>query len=73
MPSYEDIKQMESEEVYRKLVDCKPEVVHRLVSDLYQVLHTGSFPVDDFFTVKTTLTMLRGLLSASELYGQQEN
>ena len=73
MPSYEDIKQMESEEVYRKLVDCKPEVVHRLVSDLYQVLHTGSFPVDDFYTVKTALTMLNGLLSASELYGQQEN
>lgn len=73
MPSYEDIKQMESEEVYRKLMECKPEVVHRLVSDLYQVLHTGSFPVDNFYAVKTTLTMLRGLLSANELYGQQEN
>jgi len=73
MPSYDDIKQMESVEVYKKLFDLRPEVVHRLVSDLYQVLHTGSYPVDEFYTVKTTLTMLRGLLSSSELYGNQEN
>ncbi len=73
MPSYEDLKQMESEEVYRKLVECKPEVVHRLVADLYQVLHTGSYPLDSFYTVKTTLTMLKGLLSASDLYGKHEN
>ena len=73
MPSYFDIKQMEADEVYSKLVAMKPEVVHSLISDLYQVLHAGSFRVDDFYNVKTTLTMLRGLLQSSELYGQLEN
>lgn len=73
MPSYTELRNMEAEEVYGKLVALKPEVVHSLVSDLYRVLHTGSYPVDEFFSVKTTLTMLRGLLSSSELYGDKEN
>ena len=73
MPSYAEIRSLEVNEVYDKVVSLKPEVVHSLMSDLYTVLHTGSYPVDEFYTVKTTLTMLRGILSSSELYGDAEN